>query len=95
MPTPVDTISFSSCGCSPAYSVQVTSLGSDVSISGLEHSSSTGLLYGYAWSGAQEVFYSIDPSIDMITGRLSSVPEHALPPWTSQIASLSRARVSA
>ena len=47
--------------CSPAYSVQVTSLGSDVSISGLEHSSSTGLLYGYAWSGAEEVFYSIDP----------------------------------
>ena len=47
--------------CSPAYSVQVTSLGSDVSISGLEHSPSTGLLYGYAWSGTQEVFYSIDP----------------------------------
>ena len=47
--------------CSPAYSVQVTSLGSDVSISGLEHSSSTGLLYGYAWSGLEQAFYSIDP----------------------------------
>ena len=64
--------------CSPAYSMQVTSLGSDVSISGLEHSPSTGLLYGYAWSGAEEVFYSIDPltaSVQVVHARVASGPQ--------------------
>ena len=52
---------FNSESCGESWGVDATTIGSDVTISGLEHSPSTGLLYGYAWSGSEEVFYSIDP----------------------------------
>ena len=47
--------------CALSQDVRLTALRTDGSIKGLEYLLLTGLLYGYAWSGSEEVFYSIDP----------------------------------